>query len=243
MFTQKQPYQEIADQLAAYVLGGHFQPGARLPSEQTLAENFNSRTDTVKEALVALNLAGIIDISLKNGVRVAIRLPAQHPNFIQQYGPGPLELLQARIIIEPEIAALAATTITAEDLSELEMLNNQYLQSMDNQPVSRSFDEAFHLKLARASNNNMLYDVLAGIFKTRNEMPMWLRYVSIMDMVYGQMSYVNFVKRRNHKRLIACLREHNPEESRLVMREHLQAALEALQKGSWFDLEEAANSS
>ena len=241
--TEKHPYQEIADQIAAYALSGHFQPGARLPSEQTLAENFNSQPDTVKEALVALNLAGIVDISPENGMRVAIRLPAKHPNFIQQYGPGPLELMKARILLEPEIAALAAPSMTAEDLSELEMLNNQYLQSMDNQLVCRSFDEAFHLKIARTAHNNMLYDMLAGIFKTRNEMPMWLRFITIMDMVYGQMSYVNFVKRKNHKRLIACLRERNPEESRLVMREHLEASLVALQKGSWFDLEESANPS
>ena len=110
-------YRQIADQISRLIESGEYRPGARLPPERLLATQLSVSRPTVREALIALEVEGWVDIRGGTGVFVLERPadPAQRtavPRIFPQTSalppPGPFEVLFARDLVEPEVAALAA---------------------------------------------------------------------------------------------------------------------------------------
>ena len=109
-------YKRVADELRAAILSGRYTPGRRLPAERELGEMFNVSRPTVREAVIALELQGLVEVRVGAGVFVL------EPNTAQRArgagaGPelmiGPFELMEARKIIESETAALAVASATS----------------------------------------------------------------------------------------------------------------------------------
>ncbi len=108
-------YRQIAEQLSALITSGEFAIGQRLPSERELAASLGVSRPSVREALIALEIAGRVEVRVGAGIYVA----APHPIAVSDpdtEGQGPFELLRARWVIEGEVAALAARLATPEDL-------------------------------------------------------------------------------------------------------------------------------
>jgi DNA-binding FadR family transcriptional regulator len=123
-------YQQIADKLSAMIESGDFPPGSYLPPERELAERFGVSRTSVREALIALEVNGLVSVRVGDGVKVRQREAAAAPQplaaakvapfSIVEIDPElgialdldteipPFALLQARRLIEPEAAALAA---------------------------------------------------------------------------------------------------------------------------------------
>src|SRR3569832_72918 len=106
-------YRQIADQLAELIRSGEFQPGARLPSERDLTQQLTVSRASVREALIALEIDGLVVVRVGLGV-FANAVPAATPQRATPAAPGPFEVLSARYLIEGETAALAARLGTAE---------------------------------------------------------------------------------------------------------------------------------
>ena len=100
-------YRQIADQISGLIASGEFQQAARLPSERDLAVQLGVSRPSVREALIALEVEGKVDVRVGSGIYVARRRPAAAIDPDRQ-GQGPFELLRARWLIEGEIAAEAA---------------------------------------------------------------------------------------------------------------------------------------
>src|SRR6266478_3085008 len=100
-------YRQVADQLRNLLAEGNYPPGARLPPERDIAVQLKVSRTTVREALIALELAGLVEVRGGSGVYVTA-LPRSGTLTIESTdsGPGPFELLQARRLLEGEIAAL-----------------------------------------------------------------------------------------------------------------------------------------
>src|SRR6187431_3237315 len=102
-------YRQIAEQLRSLIQSGEFPPGSRLPSERELAEQLGVSRPSVREALIALEIEGKVEVRVGSGVFVTqgkharLSLASGMPQ-----GEGPFELLQARITVEGEVALLAA---------------------------------------------------------------------------------------------------------------------------------------
>src|SRR3954449_12493617 len=111
-------YRQIADQLTMLITSGEFRKGERLPSERDLAVQLGVSRPSVREALIALEVEGKVDVRVGSGIYVARRRPAAAIDPDRQ-GQGPFELLRARWLIEGEIAAEAARTATARDLARV----------------------------------------------------------------------------------------------------------------------------
>src|SRR5258706_9865686 len=106
-------YRHIADQLTRLITSGEFRRGERLPSERDLAVQLGVSRPSVREALIALEIQGLVEVRVGAGIFVArSERPATVP--INE-GQGPFELLRARWLIEGEIAALAAREGTKTD--------------------------------------------------------------------------------------------------------------------------------
>ena len=102
-------YQQIAQQLQQLILAGEFAPGSRLPAERELATQLGVSRPSVREALIALEVEGWVEVRTGSGVYVLER-SARTGERLPVNAWGPLEVIRARRVIEGEIAALALVT-------------------------------------------------------------------------------------------------------------------------------------
>src|ERR1700761_8095670 len=106
MIKTQRRYQEIAARISRYIAENRLEPGARLPGEIDLAKVCGVSRPTRRERLVALEIGGALEI--RSGSGAYVREAVNPMSLVLDSGPGPFELLRARILIEGEIAADAA---------------------------------------------------------------------------------------------------------------------------------------
>lgn len=161
-------YLDVAQQLETLIVGGKINAGERLPSERDLASRFGVSRPTIREAMIALEIAGLIEIRTGSGIYVLQRKTTQKLG-VRDDGPGPFDILEARCFIESEAVALAASRINDEQLLALE----QVLQTMESEDaessVSEQADQAFHCIIAEASENSALSSMVSWLWDLRNE--------------------------------------------------------------------------
>lgn len=126
-------YRQVADSIMASIQSGDFKPGARLPSERDLAVSFKVSRPTIREAMIALEIRGLVEARHGSGIYITEHPPAQIG--ADDLDIGAFELTEARRLFEGEAAALAATTITAEQLDEIEaILDDMVKENARKQP-------------------------------------------------------------------------------------------------------------
>src|SRR3569623_34716 len=114
-------YRQIAGQLRTLIGKGEFKPGARQPAERDLAKQLGVSRPSVREALIALEVEGWVEVRTGAGVFVLERAkkPIVTRKSIAENEWGPLELIRARRVIEGEVAALAATHAKRKNLQAI----------------------------------------------------------------------------------------------------------------------------
>ena len=103
-------YQQVASRIEDLIAGGKIGAGKRLPAEKELARQLGVSRPTIREAMIALEIAGLVEVRTGSGIYVSKQTPS--PTVIIDSGPGPFELLNARLLIEGEIAANVAVQAT-----------------------------------------------------------------------------------------------------------------------------------
>ena len=145
----------IADQIAGRIRAGDFPRGSRLPSERELAEQLQVSRASIREALIALEIEGYVEVRVGSGVFVTAREGAAPPAPAPAAGAediGPFDLLEARMLIEPECAALAAQQATPAQLAAIRAAH----EGMSLTDMPGQHDRAFHSAIAAACGNAAL---------------------------------------------------------------------------------------
>lgn len=215
--AEQRLFHAIAEQLTKLIDEGVFPPGSRLPGERELAERFDVSRVTIREAEIALQAIGRIDIKTGAGVYVCETPPRQ---------PGALpavtafEVTEARALVEAEAAALAAKHISDEDLAKLSSL----LDAMDSEDedIANQADGDFHSTIALASGNNALVHTIETYWRMREELPDVKRtYESICD---------DDPKARavEHQEILDALLARDSGRARLAMRSHFQRMISSM---------------
>ena len=158
-------YQEIALQIKAHIESGEFSVGARLPAERELAQQLKVSRPSVREALIALEVEGLVEVKTGAGVFVRER---RHPFPSTASYEGPIEIMLARALIEGDIAARAATKMRNADIKELERIVNAMNPSATGQELCLPSDRAFHLYIAEKAGNTVLARFVAELFDARH---------------------------------------------------------------------------
>src|SRR3989441_2240947 len=104
-------YRQIADQIRTLIRSGEFSAGSRLPPERDLARQLGVSRPSVREALIALEVEGYVEVRVGSGVYVLGPRPADRTDTLPA-DSGPFELIRARWLIESECAAMAARHAT-----------------------------------------------------------------------------------------------------------------------------------
>jgi DNA-binding FadR family transcriptional regulator len=156
-------YQQAADQLADLIRIGEYAPGTKLPAERDLARQLEVSRPTVREALIALEIAGLVEVRVGSGAYVRHRASAHAAQG--DTGASAFELIAARKLIEPQVAATAAQHITEPELSVLretvELVETRTRDHWDKLEV----DRLFHMRIAEATHNAVLVEVIGHLWK------------------------------------------------------------------------------
>ena len=189
---------------------------ARLPSERTLADMFGVSRTAVREAIIALEVQGLVEVKVGSGIYVLPPGSQAAHGFEIPAGPGPIETLRARALIESEIAGLAARERRDGDLDRLfEALAAMRSHLADKGPYDEA-DRQFHLAIAEAAGNRVLQHMVQAMWDNARSDPRWdkieqhfhsraLRETSLQD----------------HQAIFAAISARDADAARAAMQQHL----------------------
>ena len=215
---QKRLYQQVADQLTSLIQKGEFEPGKRLPAERELSKMLGVSRPTVREAMIALEILGLIEIRTGSGIYVVPESSRKNP--LKQKidpGPGPFEMLTARASIEGEAAAMAAPIITDEELEGVREALHMMEESAEQNLSMEAGDRLFHRRIAEATRNSVMVSVIDGLWDTRELEPMWPKLQEHVDKAAVEQPSLG-----DHRKIIAALETRDPDKARQAMRDHLE---------------------
>ena len=215
-------YRQIAEQIANLIAAGEFAPGARLPAERELAALLGVSRTSVREAIISLEIAGLVEVRVGTGIFVAA--PATTPHSGADKGPGPFELLNARKLIEGEIAALAAAHARASDIAALKDAVERMNKHVDDFAIREETDREFHLSVARATGNGSLELVVEGLWNQRAEL--WGR---IQQHFHTESLARQTI--RDHSAILAAIAKGDADAARAAMHRHLGRVVREFQRG------------
>jgi GntR family transcriptional regulator, transcriptional repressor for pyruvate dehydrogenase complex len=198
-------YEHIVDQIRALIREGRWAPGDQIPPERELAERFRVSRTSVREALRALEMQGVIDSRQGGGTFVRTAdTEALVPPLAAAILRGRRELaevLEVRELIEPGIARQAASRATDEHVAELESLLQRQRECI---AMGRPFvdeDTAFHYTLARAADNHILlrlHNVILDLLRESRQ-----SYLHVPDR--PQLSL------RGHEAILVAIKARDPD--------------------------------
>lgn len=159
-------YRQIADQLRALIAKGEFAVGARLSAERDLAKQLGVSRPSVREALIALEVEGWVEVRTGSGVYVQDRAQrTAEPVAATEWGP--LELIRARRVIEGETAAIAAAAGKRKDVDAMSRAIELMREMADRNVMPLEGDRAFHLAIVNASGNTVLVETVQNFWDSR----------------------------------------------------------------------------
>jgi len=159
----KKVYVKIVEQIRDLIKEGKLKPGDKLPPEQVLAENFGTSRPSVREALSALEILGITESRGGKGnyIMDASRSPLYEQKIMElEKEESPFEILEARKVLEIEIVDLAAKRATKEDIDVIYESLHKMESAKSNIPEMMEFDKEFHMNIAKAAHNNLLFSLM-----------------------------------------------------------------------------------
>jgi GntR family uxuAB operon transcriptional repressor len=225
-------YRQIADQIAGLIAAGEFLPGSRLPAERELAVKLGVSRASVREAIISLEIGGLVEVRVGTGIFVTAKR-ATGSDAAGDSGPGPFELLNARKLIEGEIAALAAAAATPADVEGLQRSVERMTAHVDDFETREDTDRDFHLRLAKATGNGSLELVVEGLWNQRAEL--WGRMQQ-----HFHTSELADQTIRDHAAIVRAVAARDHAGARVAMHRHLSRVLKEFQREFQRGLDDAA---
>lgn len=215
-------YQQIAAAIERAVADGQYQPGQRLASERDLAEEFGVSRPTVRRAVIALEMRGLLEARQGSGIYVCQFTAAPPAAAAKDLDIGAFDHAEARRLFEGEVAALAATLITDEELAYLETLVVEMNNKETTKEQSELADRQFHIAIAQATRNGAIVRIVESTWD--------LRYKSrlCMQMLDRAREVRRVPLNDEHQAIVESLRTRDPQAARAAMQAHLGGLIENL---------------
>jgi DNA-binding FadR family transcriptional regulator len=209
-------YQQAADQIAELIRDGEYHPGSKLPGERDLGKQLGVSRPTVREALIALEIAGLIEVRLGAGAYVRARphgpLVGKAP---PDAGASPFELIAARKLIEPPVAAVAAQTITAAELAGLHETLALIETKKKDHWEKLEVDRLFHVRIAQATHNAVLIGIIESLWQDM--------YGPIFALLSERTKLTNkqYMTLSDHRAIYGCIERRDAAAAHAAMLGHL----------------------
>ncbi len=216
MTEPRRLYQQIADQVRLLIVNGQYPPGARLPAERELAQTLGVSRPSLREALIALEIDGTIEIRMGSGIYALSA--SRHSPAGRSLGESPTELMQARAVIESAIILKAAAAMTPDAIDalrrNLEAMRTEIAEGR--KPIEQ--DRQFHIAIAEQSGNVVLAEIVGNLFDERHS-PM-------SDRIRGRFETPTTWSQAlvEHEAILSALEVRDPLAAQSAMHAHLTAS-------------------
>jgi GntR family transcriptional regulator, transcriptional repressor for pyruvate dehydrogenase complex len=209
-------YRQIAEQLRVLIRAGEFPVGSRMPTERDLAAQLGVSRPSVREALIALEVQGLVEVRMGSGIYVTAREAAPSARDVES-ALGPFEIIRARQLVEGELAAVAASCDGAGGVAlALEEAVREMEADIAQGRMPIRGDRLFHARIAEASDNSALVRVVTELFDERSN-PLFERLGSHFEGEHSWLAAVN-----EHRSVIRAIAARDPDRAREAMHEHLE---------------------
>jgi DNA-binding FadR family transcriptional regulator len=219
-------YEQVAGQVTDLVARGEFKPGDRLPPERDLARALGVSRPTVREAMIALEIAGLVEVRVGAGAFVTDKAKQNgthgeaNGRLFEGAGSSPLELIAARRTIEPEVAALAAQLATPAEITSIAETVSMIAAATDT-PEHRAADHQFHVRIAIASHNSVLTAIVDECWAEMYS-PMFERMGAITGLIVARCSpQQRDTTVAEHEAVYRAIAAHDAGAARAAMDAHL----------------------
>ena len=167
-FEQKRIYQHVAEHVAELIRAGEFAEGQQLPPERDLARTLKISRNVVREALLALEIAGYVEIRVGVGTFVVSAAPDE--NRVGSLRPidagaSPTDILAARRAVESEVAAIAAVTATENEIARVREAFEGIKKNDESPTRDVDWSRIFHRRLAEATHNPVLINIVGYLWE------------------------------------------------------------------------------
>jgi GntR family transcriptional repressor for pyruvate dehydrogenase complex len=208
-------YEEVAKQIERLILK-KLKPGDKLPSERELAEMLQVSRSSIRDAIRGLELMGLVEPRQGAGTIVreltAGSLVNPFANALKHQQEMVGELLDFRKMLEPPLAARAATHASPEELAEMEEILQRQEAKLSRGEVSIAEDAEFHYTIALASGNSVVLkvlDILMDLLRDTRERSLQLKGRPQKSLA-------------GHRRILAAIKRHDAEAAKAAMRRHIE---------------------
>jgi DNA-binding FadR family transcriptional regulator len=223
-----QLYEQISARIIERIRIGAWPAGQRLPAERELARVFGVSRPSLREALGALQMLGVVETHHGSGTWVAEQaletLAKSEAADALDFGVSPVALLEARGALEPIIAGIATTRFTAD--AEMERLLEMMDEARDwENPAHRAIwsdaDRLFHRQIALHTDNPVFVAVADAIARVMSE-PLWRRLRDDMLAVPGRIA----ASVDEHEKIYEAIREGRPDDAAAHASRHVEVVRE-----------------
>jgi GntR family transcriptional regulator, transcriptional repressor for pyruvate dehydrogenase complex len=216
-------YEAVAKQIERLILK-KLQPGDRLPSERELAEMLRVSRSSIRDAIRSLELMGMVEPRQGAGTIVkeisSESLVNPLANALKRKGELIGELLDFRMMLEPQLAARAATRISPDEIGEMEEILDRQDKKLRLDESTIAEDSEFHYAIALASGNSVVLKVLDTLMDLLRDS----RERSLQVEGRQQKSLAG------HRRILAAMKRHDSEAAKVAMRRHIEDVEEIVLK-------------
>lgn len=209
---------QIVEKIESLIDSGTYQAGARLPPERVLAETFEVSRPTIREAIIALEVRGRVEVKTSSGVYVL----HQDNHDVNDIKVSPFELTQARALIEGEAAALAASTISEDEIEQLQVT----LDDMKAGKKPEEADKEFHRIISTATRNTALSKAIDDLWFLKKSN---VDIINAYDEVCSQSNERRF---EEHTEIFNALKVGDSAAARLSMHNHFNRLINTLFEAS-----------
>lgn len=217
-------YRQISNLLISCITCGQFAPGVMIPSERELAKQLGVSRSSIREALIALEITGWVEIRTGNGVYVADPLPQiAQPHSDEEFSLK--SLIKARQIYEATMAELAARNGSDDQRAELREVTHDLTQMHVNDEKFLHEDKRFHLLISEMTGNEVLRDMMEYLWNKRKSS----RFVRL-ESHYANNDFP-LALNKDHQDIADAIIGRDPLRARACMELHLQHVYDRLFEG------------
>ncbi len=221
----KKIYEVIVDQIRQLVLDGHVKPGDKLPSERHLVESFKVSRASIREALSALEMMGLLEVRTGEGAYIrqlhADSMATALTWALSMEKSSILEIFEVRRMMEIQAAGFAAERATTVELHQLERI----LYSMiERRPDWEKADHHFHYLIAKATQNKITIRLMDTISD---------HIQHLIRLIYPQLfqdRYTPEILYKEHWDIFDAIKSKDPERAKESMLKHLEGVEKVILK-------------
>lgn len=211
-------YMKVAEQLSNLIQDGIILPGERFPPERELAEQLGVSRPTVREAMIALEIGGAIEIRTGSGIY------ANQPTdlvelTLKPHDIDPFEVFELRLVIESEACALAATRLTKAQLEKLKLALLDMQTEKQANAIEKA-DQRFHKIIAKSCQNSAIESMVSWLWRLRKESKISAQQLepTHKEGIHPSIS--------EHHKILSALERGDADGARDAMRKHIKSASE-----------------